>query len=145
MAFRLPAFRGNDKAEMSGNKCSAPRALNLAPIEFDDAGAVVEAEEIGQSPDRGVGMRTRVPARQPTTKDPAELDWNSTGAQIVVESTGHFTDATKAANGALHQLFHSDANPANSLGNFPKFATPIVANGKVFTATFSNKVVEYGL
>jgi glyceraldehyde 3-phosphate dehydrogenase len=31
------------------------------------------------------------------TKDPAELDWNSTGAQIVVESTGHFTDATKAA------------------------------------------------
>jgi len=30
-------------------------------------------------------------------KDPAELDWNSLGAQIVVESTGHFTDATKAA------------------------------------------------
>ena len=54
-------------------------------------------------------------------------------------------DATRAANGTLRQLFHSDANPANSLGNFPKFATPIVANGKVFTATFSNKVVEYGL
>jgi glyceraldehyde 3-phosphate dehydrogenase len=31
------------------------------------------------------------------TKDPAELDWSSVGAQIVVESTGHFTDATKAA------------------------------------------------
>jgi glyceraldehyde 3-phosphate dehydrogenase len=30
-------------------------------------------------------------------RDPAELDWNSVGAQIVVESTGHFTDATKAA------------------------------------------------
>ncbi len=30
-------------------------------------------------------------------RDPAELDWNSLGAQIVVESTGHFTDATKAA------------------------------------------------
>src|ERR1700755_2401510 len=29
------------------------------------------------------------------TKDPAELDWTSEGAQIVVESTGHFTDATK--------------------------------------------------
>jgi glyceraldehyde 3-phosphate dehydrogenase len=29
-------------------------------------------------------------------RDPAKLDWNSTGAQIVVESTGHFTDATKA-------------------------------------------------
>jgi len=31
------------------------------------------------------------------TRDPAELDWSSVGAQIVVESTGHFTDATKAA------------------------------------------------
>src|SRR5579859_7205171 len=30
-------------------------------------------------------------------RDPGELDWTSVGAQIVVESTGHFTDATKAA------------------------------------------------
>ena len=30
-------------------------------------------------------------------RDPAELDWSSVGAQIVVESTGHFTDAQKAA------------------------------------------------
>jgi len=29
-------------------------------------------------------------------KDPALLPWNSVGAQIVVESTGRFTDATKA-------------------------------------------------
>ena len=29
-------------------------------------------------------------------RDPAKLDWNSTGAQIIVESTGIFTDATKA-------------------------------------------------
>src|ERR1700749_2437816 len=29
-------------------------------------------------------------------RGPAKLDWASTGAQIVVESTGHFTDATKA-------------------------------------------------
>jgi len=30
-------------------------------------------------------------------KDPAELDWASVGAQIVVESTGRFTDAKDAA------------------------------------------------
>ncbi len=30
------------------------------------------------------------------TKDPAQLDWNSVGAQIVVESTGRFTDAKEA-------------------------------------------------
>jgi len=31
-----------------------------------------------------------------SSKDPATIDWSSLGAQIVVESTGHFTDATKA-------------------------------------------------
>ncbi len=30
-------------------------------------------------------------------KDPAELDWNSVGAQVVVESTGRFTNAKDAA------------------------------------------------
>ena len=29
-------------------------------------------------------------------RDPANLDWSSLGAQVVVESTGKFTDATKA-------------------------------------------------
>src|SRR6201997_53869 len=29
-------------------------------------------------------------------RDPAKLDWTSTGAQIIVESTGIFTDATRA-------------------------------------------------
>jgi len=29
-------------------------------------------------------------------RDPAKLDWASVGAQIVIESTGHFTDAEKA-------------------------------------------------
>jgi glyceraldehyde 3-phosphate dehydrogenase len=31
-----------------------------------------------------------------STKDPASIDWSSTGAQIVVESTGKFTDANAA-------------------------------------------------
>lgn len=30
------------------------------------------------------------------TKDPAEIDWSSFGAQIVIESTGRFTDANDA-------------------------------------------------
>ena len=30
------------------------------------------------------------------TKDPAEIDWPSLGAQVVIESTGRFTDAEKA-------------------------------------------------
>jgi hypothetical protein len=55
-------------------------------------------------------------------------------------------DATAVLpGGKLKQLFHSDAIPANKMGNFAKYATPVVANGKVYVATFSNKVVQYGL
>jgi hypothetical protein len=54
-------------------------------------------------------------------------------------------DATTVIDGTLKQLFHSDAKPANSLGNFAKYSTPVVANGKVYVGTFSNKVVQYGL
>jgi hypothetical protein len=55
-------------------------------------------------------------------------------------------DATTILNGGrLKQLFHSDARPANNMGNFAKYSTPVVANGKVYVGTFSNKVVQYGL
>ncbi len=40
------------------------------------------------------GRRIRVFAE----KDPAKLDWGSVGAQVVVESTGRFTDANQAKN-----------------------------------------------
>jgi hypothetical protein len=47
--------------------------------------------------------------------------------------------------GRLRQLFHSDDDAANDMGNFAKYSTPIVANGRVYVGTFSNKVVQYGL
>jgi hypothetical protein len=53
-------------------------------------------------------------------------------------------DATTVLNGKLKQLFHSDANPADNMGNFAKYSTPVVANGRVYVGTFSNKVVQYG-
>jgi glyceraldehyde 3-phosphate dehydrogenase len=44
------------------------------------------------------------------TKDPAELDWTSVGAQIVVESTGFFTDgkdASKHLKGSVKKVIIS--------------------------------------
>ncbi|HET6890813.1 MAG TPA: hypothetical protein VFH31_06900, partial [Pyrinomonadaceae bacterium] len=55
-------------------------------------------------------------------------------------------DATKLINGTqMKQLFHSETKAANRMGNFAKYSTPVVANGKVYVGTFSNKVVQYGL
>jgi len=54
-------------------------------------------------------------------------------------------DATTVQNGKLRQLFNSDAKAANNMGTFAKYSTPVVANGKVYVGTFSNKVVQYGL
>jgi hypothetical protein len=55
-------------------------------------------------------------------------------------------DATTVLNGSeMELLFHSDMDQANDMGNFAKYSTPVVANGKVYVGTFSNKVVQYGL
>ena len=61
------------------------------------------------------------------------------GALVAYDAT------TVQAGKKLRQLFHSDAKPADALGNFAKYSTPVVANGKVYVGTFSNKVVQYGL
>ena len=61
------------------------------------------------------------------------------GALVAYDAT------TVLAGGRLKQLFHSDAKPADNMGNFAKYSTPIVANGRVYVGTFSNKVVQYGL
>jgi hypothetical protein len=61
------------------------------------------------------------------------------GALVAYDAT------TVGAGNKLRQLFHSDTIAANNMGNFAKYSTPVVANGKVYVATFSNKVVQYGL
>jgi hypothetical protein len=44
-----------------------------------------------------------------------------------------------------HEIWNSNENPRDALGLLAKFNTPIVANGKVYVATFSKLVVVYGL
>jgi hypothetical protein len=49
------------------------------------------------------------------------------------------------ASDLTHELWNTAMNPArDGFGNFAKFNTPVVANGKVFLATFSKQVVVYG-
>jgi len=50
------------------------------------------------------------------------------------------------ANDVTHQLWSSLLNSArDGAGNYAKFASPTVANGRVYLPTFSNQVVVYGL
>src|SRR5262249_6827453 len=50
------------------------------------------------------------------------------------------------ASDVTRELWNSEQNSSRDrLGSFSKFSAPTVANGKVYMATFSNKLVVYGL
>ncbi len=50
------------------------------------------------------------------------------------------------ASDVTHELWNSGQSGArDTLGNFAKFVSPVVANGRVYVATFSNQLVVYGL
>jgi hypothetical protein len=48
------------------------------------------------------------------------------------------------SQGRFVQIWHSHQNPADDAGIFAKFCCPTIADGKVFLATFSNKLRVYG-
>src|SRR5450755_1960116 len=46
---------------------------------------------------------------------------------------------------SLTELWNSDMSSGDTLGILAKFCIPMVANGKVYMATFSGQLVVYGL
>jgi outer membrane protein assembly factor BamB len=53
--------------------------------------------------------------------------------------------AFDAADISKPPLWSSDLDPKDALGGNAKFSTPTVANGKVYVATFTGKLMVYGL
>jgi len=116
---RIASFRGQGTLLASGNKPGMP-------------GGRLVVSSNGTAPNTGVVWGVY----------PIEGDANSK----VVPGALVAYDATKLINGTqMKQLFHSETKAANKMGNFAKYSTPVVANGKVYVGTFSNKVVQYGL
>ena len=116
---RIASFRGQGTQFASGNEGGMP-------------GGRLVVSSNGTAPNTGVVWGVY----------PTQGDANSK----VVPGALVAYDATKLINGTqMKQLFHSDTNAANSMGNFAKYSTPVVANGKVYVGTFSNKVIQYGL
>jgi uncharacterized protein (TIGR03437 family) len=76
---------------------------------------------------------------------------NGTAAAILWETTGDHSLA--GAPGTLHaydalsltELWNSDMVPNDALGSFATYVAPLVANGRVYVATFSNQLAIYGL
>jgi uncharacterized protein (TIGR03437 family) len=68
--------------------------------------------------------------------------WETTVNKSIASRPGtlHAFDAT-----TLAELWNSDISAGDALGIFAKFASPTVANGRVYVPTFSNAVTVYGL
>jgi PKD repeat protein len=72
----------------------------------------------------------------------AAINTTSSANQAVVAGTLHAYSAQNVAN----ELWNSDmVSSRDALGTFAKFVAPTVANGKVYMATFSNRLNVYGL
>lgn len=116
---RITAFRGEGTQVASGNEAGMP-------------GGRLVVSSNGTLPNTGVVWGVY----------PTQGDANA----MVVHGALVAYDAATIINGTqMKQLFHSDENPANTMEDFAKYSTPVVANGKVYVGTFSNKVIQYGL
>jgi hypothetical protein len=71
----------------------------------------------------------------------AYLPESGDGNQAVVPGALHAFDATNVGV----ELWNSSQNPNDRPGSFGKFASPTIADGRVYLATFSNAVCTYGL
>ena len=54
-------------------------------------------------------------------------------------------DVSTLGTGTLQSIWDSEAEPNDRVGAATKFAPPLVANGRVYQATYDNQMVVYGL
>ncbi len=54
-------------------------------------------------------------------------------------------DVSTVSSGTLRSIWDSETEPNDRVGAATKFAPPLVANGRVYQATYDNQVVVYGL
>ena len=72
--------------------------------------------------------------------------WAATAASSALVNILPGTLRAFDATNLSHELWNSDMNPTrDAMGNLAKFEGPVVANGHVYVATFSNQLVVYGL
>lgn len=121
----------------------------LRQFQFDWTAGKFILPNIAQSP-------TRAPNGMPGGMLSVSANGTNAGSGILWASHQFTGDANQQVRpGVLHaynaqnvsvELWNSEQNSArDSVGNFAKFCPPTVANGKVYLATFSNRLNVYGL
>jgi hypothetical protein len=72
---------------------------------------------------------------------PGDPDANSAPTPNILRAY----DVSTVGTGTLQSIWDSDAEPNDRVEASSKFAPPVVANGKVYQATYDNQVAVYGL
>jgi hypothetical protein len=109
----------------SGTFNTTPVAENSLPANFP--GGVLAVSANGSTAGSGIVWATTP---------------SSSSANAVVVGTLRAYDASNVSN----ELWDSNQNAArDALGNFAKFTSPTIDNGKVYVPTFSNQLAVYGV
>jgi hypothetical protein len=72
---------------------------------------------------------------------PGDPDANDNPTPNVLRAYEVSTSGTPA----VHPIWDSETDPNDRVGASTKFAPPLIANGKVYQATYDNQIVVYGL
>lgn len=72
---------------------------------------------------------------------PADPDANNAPTPNILRAY----DVSTAGSGSLQSIWDSETEPNDRVGASTKFAPPLVANGRIYQATYDNQVVVYGL
>ncbi|HEV2392215.1 MAG TPA: choice-of-anchor D domain-containing protein [Verrucomicrobiae bacterium] len=133
------------------NSCAYiwPAAVNLQQYVFNGSQGRFTLPAFAQSP-------TAAPNGQPGALLALSANGAAAGSGIVWAAHQLTGDANQSvrpgilraydAQNVSRELWNSQQNSArDAVGNFAKFVPPTVANGKVYLATFSNRLNVYGL
>lgn len=72
---------------------------------------------------------------------PSDPDSNNNATPNIIRAY----DISTVGTGTLESIWDSETDPNDHVGASTKFAPPLVANGRVYQATYDNQVVVYGL
>ncbi len=114
--------------------------FNIQTGKFDESKVVIGS---AQGPTGSNGSLLTVSSDG--SKDASAILWASHAIGDANQSVRPGILRAFDANDVTKELWNSNQNTKDGIGNYAKFVCPTVANGKVYMATFSNQLIVYGV